>query len=344
MATSSSMRHLRGAHRSGVLDAEVLASAVRSAILPLGASTPSETTLELQRLVQRVVLEDAVCARFPPPVASHRRLLKQILSVLDSGGVADIDDDLYAACIDGFAAVSSQEDGAFDGHRVFEVSDGCVALRVSSGMGGQLETGARLWSAGLALLGLCGEGALDALLAGHVLELGAGTGVAGLALGRRGGPVSRVTMTDGMPAVVENLRYNAAATEALGATPAPLAVQLLDWADPEAFRPSAPVDAIVGSDLVYDAAAMPQLCRLLRGLLRPAGTARVALLAATQRSDATFQALLAALEAEELCWERVEFPAAALTASGHWLRFADDAPSAMDAIHFLRIVRAAPAT
>lgn len=329
-------------HRSGVLDTEMIASSVRSAIVPFGVSTPSETTLELQRLVQEVVLEDAVCKRFPPPRAPHRKLLKQILSILGSG-VADIDDDLYAACVDGFAAADSQEEEAFDGHRVFEVSGGCVALRVSGGMGGQLETGARLWSAGLALLGLCGEKALDTMLAGHVLELGAGTGVAGLALARRGGPITRVTLTDGMPAVVENLRYNAAATEALGATAVPLEVQLLNWDDPGSFRPEVPVDAIVGSDLVYDAAAMPSLCALLRGLLRPEGAASVALLAATQRSEATFQALLAALESEELCWEPVELPATALAASGHWLRFADDAPSAMDAIHFLRIVRTTPA-
>lgn len=229
---------------------------------------------------------------------------------------AEIDDELYSACVDGLAcnrkateADNQENQNDFDGYRVLEIPEGdCIVVRVASQMGGALETGAQIWTAGAALFSLCSCGMLDESLRGHVLELGAGTGVVGLALARRSAPVTRVTLTDGQPGVVENLKHNVAATSSICALSVPVEVLRLEWTSPDLERFHQDIDVIVGSDLVYDISVLPALACLFRQLLQPIGTATVAVLAYPFRTETTEQAMFSSFEDAGLVCEFWQLP------------------------------------
>eukprot|EP00440_Ansanella_granifera_P045524 gb/GFBE01049320.1/.p1 GENE.gb/GFBE01049320.1/~~gb/GFBE01049320.1/.p1 ORF type:complete len:258 (+),score=39.22 gb/GFBE01049320.1/:1-774(+) len=106
-----------------------------------------------------------------------------------------------------------------------------------------------LWDAGVALskyFAWRGQEQEGCWRGRRVLELGAGTGVVGLTLGKLG---ASVTMTDNEPEVLSLLRRNAAAN-GLGALAED--VRELNWSDPSTFvKPAVPFDAIVAADVLY---------------------------------------------------------------------------------------------
>lgn len=79
--------------------------------------------------------------------------------------------------------------------------------------------------------------------------------------------------------------------------------------------------------MAYDAASLPALAAVVRVLLKPAGTASVAVIAATKRSESTFNTLLAALTAEGLSWELLTIPPSAWQEALGWLGCAHDRDS-----------------
>lgn len=94
----------------------------------------------------------------------------------------------------------------------------------------------------------------------RVLELGCGSGQAGVAAAARG---ARVTMTDAVPLALEVAHLNA--------WPVRDRVQWsqLNWKDPQ--LECEPFSMIIGSDLVYDPSLFPLLDRCARLYLQPAG-------------------------------------------------------------------------
>jgi len=278
-----------------------------------------------QRLVRDTVLKDPVCSKFPPPRGVDSRFCKEILKVLESGYTDDVDDELYSLCVEGIRCPEDHD--VFEGHCALDIGQGSVVLRVSSNLGFPLETGGRLWPGGCALFGLCAGGFLDDLLQGHVLELGAGTGVVGLGLACRGAPVTRVTMTDDREAVVDNLRHNTKAT-AMSCPMVPCESSILAWGEP---LPSfGEVDVIVGSELTYDETGHLPLARTLRELLKPIGTARVAVLAAVVRGGECFESFVSTLCSQELCWRQVPLGTDAQAVASSWTCFSSIDPYAMD--------------
>ena len=83
---------------------------------------------------------------------------------------------------------------------------------------------------------------------------------------------------------------------------------------------------ILGSDLVYDATAMPSLARALQRLLRPQGTAHHAILASMRRQEATIEALEDALAAEKLTWEPLSASEEAFRRAQEWGEQGCDGP------------------
>jgi len=78
-----------------------------------------------------------------------------------------------------------------------------------------------------------------------VLELGAGTGVVGLTLGRLG---AEVTLTDNEPELVELMMANVHANSLAGVVVA----QHLDWEDAATYMTEPPFDVIVAADVLYE--------------------------------------------------------------------------------------------
>jgi predicted nicotinamide N-methyase len=107
----------------------------------------------------------------------------------------------------------------------------------------------------------------------HVLELGAGVGLPGLASIIAG--ASRVRLTDNEPNLLANLRHNAqAAVAGRAREDAPVVeVEALDWSGaPEALRSAhGAFDVVLGSDIVYSSGCVAHLVRALSVLLKPTG-------------------------------------------------------------------------
>lgn len=95
----------------------------------------------------------------------------------------------------------------------------------------------------------------------RVLELGGGSGRAGISAGLRG---ADVLITDAVPTALLVCKYNARKVAHN------VQVRLLDWRDRETHLEPFPV--IIGSDIVYDPKLFPVLEPCMRRLLAPGGT------------------------------------------------------------------------
>lgn len=164
-------------------------------------------------------------------------------------------------------------------------------------------TGLQTWTAAQVLAGLVSRPPWSHRLAGaHVLELGAGPGLAGLAAAHAAGTgngLARLTLTDASDHVLDLLRRNAS-RNLPPKSPAVVTVCPLDWRDPIAAAVAlTPVDVILGSDLVFDPMLVPSLVDTVTALLAAAPATAVAWIASTHRNPETYAAFVAALEAED---------------------------------------------
>ncbi|CAK9024664.1 Protein-lysine N-methyltransferase EFM3 (Elongation factor methyltransferase 3) [Durusdinium trenchii] len=267
-----------------------------------------EVQCELLQLFHDELLRD-----FPPLPTARRSLAKAVIKELEE--LEEVHDELFEVCASHAATASSHRSapGGFVGHRIFRLSQaGHVVLRVAEQIGGGLETGGLLWTGACTALGLALGGALP--LRGRILELGAGTGFLGLALAVHD-PTLHVTLSDHQPQVLENLRYNVEATKKCNPSKElHLEVEALDWCHMDHRE----VDVVVGSDLAYDALAMPGLAAALAKLLAPRGTAQHAFLTCVKRQEATIEALKAAVTSEGLSWHLPEISSEAQHLAEHW--------------------------
>merc|ERR1711971_805429 len=142
--------------------------------------------------------------------------------------------------------------------------------------------GSILWDSGLALAKFfvwCEENevvGVPPLRSKSVLELGAGTGVVGLTLGKLG---ASVTVTDNEPEGLELLRVNADANS-LGSA---LDIRELSWAIPSTYLRSRTFDIVVAADVLYsrrDGMFMRALAAHVR-----TGSGTIAFLASPPRTD-----------------------------------------------------------
>jgi predicted nicotinamide N-methyase len=125
-----------------------------------------------------------------------------------------------------------------------------------------LPIGLMLWESSLALARALATRDIDGR---HVLELGAGAGLAGLAAARRGG---RVVQTDVDRRALALARHNALLNGIETARQC-----RLDWSS---LNPPPRADLIIGADILYDPADHAALARLLAAALAPHGTVLLA--------------------------------------------------------------------
>ncbi|KAH6695127.1 putative methyltransferase-domain-containing protein [Plectosphaerella plurivora] len=142
-----------------------------------------------------------------------------------------------------------------------------VAVRLNDGLAGKNsadpdDVGLQSWSASIVFSDLLcanpdhfGLGIRSQPSPLRIVELGAGTGLVGLVVGKMlphlGLEGSKVVATDYHPAVLANLRANVAANFSSLAT-APVDACLLDWAAPSFEAPlDIPADVLIATDVVY---------------------------------------------------------------------------------------------
>ena len=121
----------------------------------------------------------------------------------------------------------------------------------------------RVWVSEVALSDyLIQEYSPNGLFNKTILELGCGTGLAGLVCAKLGGVP---TFSDKVPMVMEsikdNCRLNGIST---------YHTQVLDWSNPQDFGKS--FDLVLGSEIFYDSSFLGDICQLLRKKLLSEGS------------------------------------------------------------------------
>jgi predicted nicotinamide N-methyase len=137
----------------------------------------------------------------------------------------------------------------------------------------------------------------DAIRGASVLELGSGTGAAGLHAAGLG--AKSVCLTDGGPqGLLRLLRVNVARNQHCMPSSTLVQVAPLRWGDDE--PPAERYDLVIGTDVAYQAASRDALCLTLSRVLGRSGAAR-AVLAHEHRANAgTLEAFAEAAAARGL--------------------------------------------
>merc|ERR1719247_1623646 len=117
------------------------------------------------------------------------------------------------------------------------------ALTIREGPARTIESGARVWPSGEALARVL-EG--QSLIGKRVVELGAGTGVAGLAAARQGADVVVTDLPEMIPLLSANIRANS-----LSARAQAMPLHWGDAYDVEAALEHGPFDMVIGTDILY---------------------------------------------------------------------------------------------
>ena len=259
----------------------------------------------------------------------RQRVLKALMREL--GTRAEVHEDLLEAYLE---SMSSSEEGPGTAVLTFDLP-GCeqaLSVSVVDHIGGGSETGGVLWPASLLLTAWLLRPTVARTLEGaHVLELGSGVGMLGLALAHATS-IASITMTDYMVSTLDNLQRNS--EQLAGGDPARVRVRQLDWNEEDSARrasdeehrggrahlgwhdaPSPSVvgfDLVLAADVVYEPSVLPALvATLAKAVIRGGGSAGSpdggpapspalhrcrALVASERRSEGTWAAFEALLK------------------------------------------------
>lgn len=257
-------------------------TAPQQAVLDACRQLPDWQEVEGQAVLLQAIALDPDSAAVD--AAYRQRLLKGLVTALQK-----LDVELHEELLETYLAGMSGGEPSRWSVQTYEVEPGQrLRLRVHHGIGGGIETGGVVWPAALVLCSWLMRQPTSTFDGLDVLELGAGTGLCGLALAqcRR---IGRCTLTDVVPATLDNLQLNVAA---LPASAAPCRVAALDWCEPEAFAASkggGGSQLLLGADLVYEPTLAAPLASTLAALLAreeaPGGAPPRALVASVRRTD-----------------------------------------------------------
>ncbi len=139
-------------------------------------------------------------------------------------------------------------------------------------------TGLSIWCASLVMARwMASKSQLGRFDDKNVLELGAGCGVPGLALGMYS-HAKTVYITDFNPATIDNVRYNIDINANRPSTESRAGEWLervkaasIDWGD-ESTWPKEKIDYVIGSDLIYQKSIVPLLKKVVSGLIKDSGS------------------------------------------------------------------------
>ena len=226
--------------------------------------------------------------------AGHVDVVEALLS---AGANVDVCDGSGTTAL-AAAALAGHEDvvgmliewGADPDTRMPEVINGVVVYEAgwSDNSGG---LGAHVWDAAIALSAFVtcvGEGQrtsgetqcrLPELRGAQCLELGAGSGLVGMALGMQG---ARVMCTDGDPALLELIETNAAAN----GLSSRVRTRVIDWADPATYLSiTEDLQLVAAADTIYKKTGLAFAAAIAAHI--PRGSATPAIIAYQHRDDGT---------------------------------------------------------
>ncbi|KAK9861153.1 hypothetical protein WJX84_008745, partial [Apatococcus fuscideae] len=134
---------------------------------------------------------------------------------------------------------------------------GLPGLRIQEQPGGECGPSGIVWQAGILLAAyLVQHLPLDCLRGKRVLELGSGTGLVGITAAYLGAHVQLTDVAEAMPLLKLNVALN---QHHLAASGGSMGCVLMDWQTPASCLEQQDWDIVVGSDLVYNAVAVPLL-------------------------------------------------------------------------------------
>jgi len=280
---------------------------------------PDWMSLEAQgELIRAGLAAPAVGGRY------RRRVLKMLMHAL--GKHTEVHEDLLAAYIDSLAESESEASTADLSFKLPGLEE-LLTVSVVNHIGGGSETGGMVWPASLLLASWLLRPAAAVELDGvHILELGSGVGMLGLALARCT-PIAGITMTDFVIETLDNLQRNVSRQN--DGVAHKVRVRQLDWNEAECMRrasygaafrgggrdsdgssdaldgighegwrgaasPSVSgFDLVLAADVVYDPSALPALVATIAAAMAPSnvspGARRCrALVASERRSEETW--------------------------------------------------------
>ncbi len=250
------------------------------------------------RLVQMHILDLPNWVSLPPPAPYTKALCKwlnkKVMLMLSPGNDDNCELDLHfdphdedceeityceeilAFTINNIASLNSSNDQGYATYNINQdgTDYGHLSIWCSNALGGELETGGRLWPAAHVLQRLLFDERLAEKINltkdTNVLELGAGTGFAGLSLAKCG---FNVSISDGMAQCVKNIQHNLEVTIDMHHNINHLSceIDLLRWTDtPKTrfdYRFSMYPDLLIASDVVYDKDAVLPLVMTIKYFL-----------------------------------------------------------------------------
>jgi len=224
-----------------------------------------------------------------PPGAEQKRRRKLLILIsglyvapLSFTSIADASEEIPNECRNGNLVMENAVPGAYQ-QVCMTLSERQIPLKATQDILSILQgdavgagrTGVAVWNSGLLLTRL-----LDALTISNskwlqgktVIELGAGTGLASIAVGKFG--AKRVIATDGNPDVVDlaqqninrNFKFDEESSEDRRIMATPLSWGFLDASD---YMDTA--DVIIGSDLTYNSGTWKILSETFSTVLKPGG-------------------------------------------------------------------------
>lgn len=289
-----------------------------------GSPNCSVTSWEAQGQIVACLLHHPHSRRYPVAPQYQAGWLKAYLAICEAAGEEDIQDALYEAasalCRN---AVGSADDRCYKTYSLpFSAAAGVeggdtghITLRETRQYISAGTTGLCAWPAAMYMAGWVALNA-GVFAKRNVLELGAGTGLAGFSVAKMSDAAS-VTISDCHGQVLQLLAENAEINgfgavpilEALAASTSDsaavnLSIVELDWRDPRpetllAFQGT----VVIGADIVYDPDIIPALTNVLFQVLSGNTAGGVAYLASTLRNPHTLELFVESLTGRGLIVE-----------------------------------------